>query len=288
MLAFSIGVLSPVLPPYVGAPEVDRHLRLQWPAKPVVRIENNEGAVTVMASERKDIAAEVRILGYERRSGALKDSDAYLATLMRVQEAGEALRVTAEPEERPEGVELLVDLHVAVPSGTNIEIFSSSGNVWVTEGCGSVTVHGRNTDIEIDGPRGDVVANSTNGRIRLVGAANDANVETVNGNVYAHMKGGSLQASTMNGAIVARVLGPEVRYCQLNAQNGGITLVLNSECAAFVEAKTGRGIIRSDFPVDTTHGVHHSRHLEGHIGPGRMYLSMETLNGNVWIARSKP
>jgi hypothetical protein len=287
VLAFSIGVLSPVVPPYVGKPDVERQLHLKWPAKPILRLKNNQGAITVIPGNGKEIVADVRVRGYQRSEDNSDRCYKYLSNLMHVQDTGGMLQVVAEPDERPDDLELLVDITLAVPKDTDLEIKSNSGNIWVGSGCRNVNIRGRNTDIEIDNASGNVLANSTNGRIRVLGAQRDVNVETINGNVYAHMRGGSLQASTMNGAIVTRVLGPDVRYCQLTAQNGGITLVLNNECTAFVEAKTERGLIRSDFSVDTSHGVSHSRHLEGNIGSGRMYLSMETLNGNVTISRSR-
>jgi DUF4097 and DUF4098 domain-containing protein YvlB len=283
VLTFSIGVISPVVPPFVGRPDVEKVLHLKWGAKPSLQLKNNQGSVSVVTSEGKEIVADVRIRGYQGRAEDTGRCYKYLEKMMHVQETGSTLQVEVEPDERPADLELLVDIELAVPRGTDVDIRCASGNVWVGAGCRDVRVRGRNTDIGIDHAAGDVLATSTNGQIRVVGAKRDTNIETVNGNVYAHLQGGSLQASTMNGAIVTRILDPDVRYCDLTTQNGGITLVLNKKCAAFVEARTERGLIRSDCDVDSSHGVNRSRHLEGNIGSGRMYLSMKTLNGNVRI-----
>jgi hypothetical protein len=287
-LAFTIGVLGSVLPPFVGLPDLDRVQTLTWPVRPLLRIDSNQGAVTVRTGGHAHIAARVHIRGYRRGGTAPGDLDRYVAGLVQVRETARELRVITEPEERPDSLEVQVDLSLAVPPGTDIEVDSANGNVWVLGNCGKVKVQGRNTDIEIDQPRGTVLASSTNGRIRVVGATEDTRLETVNGNIYAHMQGGALNASTINGAIVARVLQPELRYCELTAQNGGITLVLSRTCSAFIAAKTDRGVVQCDVPLDTSHGVRRRKHIEGNIGSGRMYISMDTLNGNVRIARSQP
>jgi DUF4097 and DUF4098 domain-containing protein YvlB len=99
------------------------------------------------------------------------------------------------------------------------------------------------------------------------------------------MTGGPLLAATTNGAIVARALNPGVTECTLSSQNGGITLVMDEGCSAAVEARTDRGSIRSDFPVDSTSGCSKRRHLQGTIGSGHTKVKMDTLNGNIWIAK---
>src|SRR5690606_5266227 len=109
--------------------------------------------------------------------------------------------------------------------------------------------------------------------------------ETVNGNVYTHMLGGSLWASTTNGAIVTRILQPEVARCNLSSLNGGITVSLAEGCSARMDASTERGIVRSDVPVRYTEGGNRRRHLRGDIGDGRTMVSMETVNGSIWIMR---
>ena len=78
-----------------------------------------------------------------------------------------------------------------------------------------------------------------------------------------------------------------VRDFDLRSQNGGITLVMAEGCAGRVDAATGRGVVRSDFPVDCVGGVQTRRRLQGTIGSGPTELKMITLNGNLWIARSR-
>ena len=136
-------------------------------------------------------------------------------------------------------------------------------------------------------PAGSVLAESTNGRIRVMDAPQGATIRTVNGNVYAHMLGGRLKAATTNGAIVAHVLKPEVGACDLTSQNGGITLVMAEQCSARVDAVTGRGVVKSDFLVDSSSGVQQRKQLRGIIGRGDTMLRMDTLNGNIWITRSE-
>ncbi len=287
VLAFTIGVLGPLLPPFVGAPDLERRVVLNHASRPTVRLQNKEGGITVRADAGRHIRTDIRIRGFERTEGVRDRAEAHLAEMVNVRDAGGVLEVVTEPKACPDGVAFRVDVDVRVPAGTDLEIENSNGNVRVLRGCGSVAVYGRNSDIEIVEPRGKVAVNSTNGRIKVVGASQDTDLETINGSVTARMRGGSLRARTINGGVTAWILHPGVRYCELTTQNGGITLLLNKDCSAFVEAQTERGSVISEVPLDTSHGVRRARHVEGNIGRGSMYISIDTLNGNVRIARSE-
>lgn len=285
VLCFTVGSLSSQMPRVVARPSVRETRDLKLPAAKLLCLTNENGSVQVYARAADDIALQAAIKAYKRSGADLATVQEYVASLIHVEADGASLHVVTEPEERPDTVDLRVDYLIMVPEGTNLHIEGSNGNVWISKGCGKVCVQGRNTDIEIAEPRGEVLAMSTNGRIRVLDAPQDTTIKTVNGNVYAHMIGGSLHAATTNGAIVARVLDPSVQECTLNSENGGITVVMEARCSANVNATTDRGVITSDFETDSSLGVRKRRHLKGMIGEGHTKLQMNTLNGNIWIAK---
>lgn len=288
VLLFSVRLLAPLLPPVVGPPDMRDARSLKFPDSNELRLHNADGAVHVRThpdAAYAEIAIEVDIRAYFRSGQKVPDARAYVASLVEAHSSPELLDVVTEPSDRPMDMDIRVDYSIVVPQGTDIEVVGSNGNVWISKGCGRVTVRGGNTDIEIVEPAGPVIAQSTNGRIRVVDAAHDTVLETVNGNIYAHMRGGSLQATSANGHIVARVLERDVKAFDLTSQNGGITIVLRDDCSVVLEASTGRGIIRSDFPIDGKTGIQSRRHLRGSIGGGDTKLNAETLNGNIWVAK---
>ena len=284
---FTIGVLAPRLPPVRGRPAVQEERELVLPGAPVFHLDNQDGSVQVRTHEQKATHVRAEARAYVRTRGANAVAQAYLATLIAVDATPEAVVIVSEPEERPDEVDVQIDYTVLVAEGTDVVVEGANGDVWISKGCGQVSVKGLNADIEIVEPGGSVTAQSTNGRIRVLDAVDDATLETVNGNVYAHMKAGALKAATTNGAIVAHMYDPESEAFDLSSRNGGITLVMGEGCSGEVEAATGRGVIKSDFPMDGSVGTRRRRHLKGTIGSGHTCVVMHTLNGNIWIARGR-
>ncbi|MBI4556249.1 MAG: hypothetical protein HY706_01580 [Candidatus Hydrogenedentes bacterium] len=283
---FTVGVVAPRLPGVAGHPDFQEERLIVRPGVPLLRLRNADGAIQVRATDRSDISVAADISACVRRELPLEAARSYVATLVQVTEDANTLSIQTEPAERPDNLRLRVDYAVEIPLGTDLEVDSANGNIWVSKGCGRVTARGRNTDIEVVEPRGVVLAESTNGRLRVLDAPEDVSLKTVNGNVYAHMLGGTLTASTSNGGIVARVLRPTVRQCRLTSHNGGITVILNDGCSARVDAKTALGKVRCDLPVETANGARRRRFLCGVIGEGKTVVEADTLNGNVWIARA--
>ncbi|HEO71254.1 MAG TPA: hypothetical protein ENN80_08320 [Candidatus Hydrogenedentes bacterium] len=281
----AVGVLAPRLPPVRGRPATVEEREFRLGAAPELRLHNHEGSVHVRTHDGDETLVRAEVRAYIYGPGSASAARAYAASVVRVQESAEAVDVISEPAERPDGVDVEVDYDVFVPEGTDVVIEGGNGNVWVSKGCGQVSVRGRNADIEIVKPRGPVTVRSKNGRIRVLDAEADTDIETVNGNIYAHMRRGALRAVTTNGAIVAHMYSADSPRFELESQNGGLTLVMSEGCSGRVEARTGRGIVRSDFPVDMADGVLRRRHLQGTIGAGHTAVSMHTLNGNIWLTK---
>lgn len=286
VLFLSVRGIAPSLPRVVGRADVRETRSFSWDDATAVRLTNADGSVRVLAQDRQGIAAEVDVRIYSLEAGDPSAAREYASTLCGEEASEGVVDFVAEPLERPDSVEVVTDCTLLVPFGTDVEIHIANGNASVSSECGKVEVRGRNTDITIKKPRGMAVAETTNGRIRLVDAPQGGRLHTVNGNVYAHMLGGTLEAATTNGLIVAHVLAPEVTAFDLTSQNGGITVVMGEDGSADVEARTARGGIRSDFPVDTPEGAARRRSLRGRIGAGATRLRLDTLNGNIWLARS--
>ncbi len=285
VLCVTIGSLASKMPRVVGRPDVQETRTLSLPPAKSLRIQNDQGSIQVRSQDLDMINVQAIIKAYVRSGGDRQAAEAYVASLIRPQPEGDTLTLVTEPDDRPDTIDLRVDYVIEIPVGTDLDIDSANGNVWVSKECGRVAIQGRNTDIEVTEPKGAVSAQSTNGRIRVIDAPDGAAIKTVNGNIYAHMLGGVLQANTTNGAIVARVLDPSVEECTLNSQNGGITLVMQEDCSASVEALTDRGTVTCDFPMEGVPACNKRRHLKGVIGNGHTECRMETLNGNIWIAK---
>jgi DUF4097 and DUF4098 domain-containing protein YvlB len=195
--------------------------------------------------------------------------------------------IQTEPGPRQADFDLFVQYEIEVPQGTNLEVTSNNGNVWVRAGCGNVRIAGRNSDIDIAKPLGSVHVESVNGRIQLAEAPAGGTLRTVNGDVYAEVAGGRLDASTDNGVIHANILGTGLEEASLTSQNGGVNLRMTTDASASITATALRGNVESQLAVDTSGGVRQPRYLKGTIGNGGPQINLDTLNGNILIARNE-
>jgi len=262
--------------------------RFTHPAEDTFRIRNSDGLVRISTHAGSTITGRANVRAFLRSGGKREALREYVGSLVEIQQRESVVEITTEPGDRPDGFELFVVYEVQVPAGTNVEVESNNGNVWVEAGCGRVAVKGRNTDIDVRAPKGNVVAESVNGRITVHDAPDGGQLKTVNGNVYADVAGGHLEAVTANGNTVARLLGPTVAGAALSSQNGRVRLEMEDECSAAILARTARGSVHTELPVDTTAGTQQRRLLEGTVGAGdrRATITMDTLNGDISIARS--
>ena len=286
VLTFTTTLLARKLPRTVGPPDITENRSFVLQPAQRLHVSNVDGSVRVDTHLMDEIRVTATIKAYTRAIGDKTAQQEYTASLVRISENEGTLEITTESRPRPDGVELSVDYALRVPEGANLVIDNENGEALIGQGCGDVTVRGRNVDIGIENPSGDVEAVSTNGRIRLSGSRQLARLNTANGNVWVRAYGGSVNAATVNGAIEGHIMTPDVEACSLTTQNGHITLVLCEGCSIAIEATTMHGAIRVDAPTDFANGVQRRDYIRGTIGGGERRFSLETLNGDIWLTRS--
>ncbi|MCP4645414.1 MAG: DUF4097 family beta strand repeat protein [bacterium] len=286
VLVLTVRVVAPMFPPFVGKADVAKEWDGSWQGKGSLFLDNPDGFVLVTADDRSDIKvhAEIKAFAWERGNDDVIRE--YVESLMDVTEDEQSVRLTTEPAERPDSLDLLVLYTVHVPRGTALDIRSDNGNVWIREGCGEVSVVGSNSDVRVEKPTGKLSVQTVNGRIEASSLPEGATLKTVNGNVKAAIVSGHLAAETTNGFVHARLLGPTVTGCDLTSQNGGIKVVVSDGCDVDVRARTRQGTIASDIEFDSL-AVQNRRNLNGVTGAGTARLTMATLNGDIELVRSE-
>lgn len=283
---FTVGYLAPKLPREVCRPMVQETREVTLPARPVIYIENADGAIHLNTHTKDAVELSANIRAYTVSAEQHDSAAAYVSTLVDVVPNSDVLRIVSEPDARPDGLDLRIDYTVLVPEDTAVRIEGQNGNVYVNGRPGALRITGNTTDIVISGATGPVVAKSNIGRIRVNNAQNRTRLETVNGNIHATMDGGTLLANSTNGNIFATLSNGSVTDCELNSLNGGITLILSPDCSASVEAQTERGVVRTDMLLGLVPAEQKRREVRGTIGPGATRLSLQTVNGNIMLTRS--
>ncbi|NUM55067.1 MAG: DUF4097 family beta strand repeat protein [Candidatus Hydrogenedentes bacterium] len=287
IITLCVRLIAPKLPPLVGRADVHEVRDFVHANPGTLRLDSTDGLVTVVRGQGNSIACKAVIRAFRRGDTSNEELRRLVADLVRVREEQGTLIVQTEPEPRRADFDIFVQYDFTVPEGTNVEITSNNGNVWVREGCGDVRIVGRNSDIDIVRPLGTVDVQSVNGRIQLAEAPKGATLRTVNGDVYAAVAGGRLDASTDNGVIHASLLGAGVEEATLTSQNGGVNVKMANDASASITATALRGNVESQFVVNTSEGAQQPRYLKGTIGDGRARINLDTLNGNIVIARSE-
>lgn len=131
-----------------------------------------------------------------------------------------------------------------------------------------------------------VDASTMNGRIEATGMTTALRAVTMNGAIEVSTTGWA-ELTTMNGSIEAR-MGSTAWQGQLDIEtmNGSIELVLPTDAAADVEARTMNGTVSSDWSLSYPDSRRRNR-AEGRLGAGGRELSLETMNGSITIRRSR-
>lgn len=284
---FTIGILAPRLPREVCRPGIQVERDFTLTAAPVLHLRHSDGAVRIEVGEQQDsIQFVARIRTYTDGAGAQDIALAYIDTLFHIEESPEMVSIVTEPGVRPDPVDLRVNYTITVPRGLDLALDVANGNIRVARGCNNISIEGNNSDIEVLGPAGAVSIKTINGRIRALECVSDTTLETVNGSIHASLSTGVLQASTITGGINVTLLSESVEGCDLTSLNGSITLVMPEQYSADVNANTARGIVRTDLPFASDGDIQKRRLLQGTLGAGDTAVSMNSMNGDIWIQRS--
>ncbi len=122
---------------------------------------------------------------------------------------------------------------------------------------------------------------TVNGDVIVSGTLVNAVTTTVNGDVEVSSRG-SLTATTVNGSVDARIEGSELEGpVTLTTVNGSITLDVNDNINADVEARWVSGGLRTELPLTVRGRM--SRSARGQLGSGGPEVTLSTVNGRIEI-----
>lgn len=147
----------------------------------------------------------------------------------------------------------------------------------------------RNNDVKVEFivevPDGvHFTARTVNGGVDVEDIGSDVRAFTVNGSVQVTTSGFA-EATTVNGSIdVAMNAARWSRDLAFETVNGRITLTLDGDVNADVEAETVNGGISSDYPL-TIRGRFGPKRLSGTIGNGGPGIHLSTVNGSIALRR---
>jgi hypothetical protein len=235
------------------------------------RIEVAAGSVRVRASDRRDTVVTVQPRN-ERNPADVTAAERCVVE----HTAGELLvRSAGRPRLLFLGSGGEVDVEVALPAGSSVEVHTSAGDVTCSGRLGTAVLDSRYGDIRLDSAErlrastssggitagavdGDTVMRTSYGDVRLGRTDGDARLETACGDVTVDRTHGSLRGSTKYGKV--RV-GEAVRgSLVLETAYGEVEAGIAAGTAAWLDLQSGSGSIRSELtaaegPDDATDTV---------------------------------
>jgi len=127
---------------------------------------------------------------------------------------------------------------------------------------------------------------TVNGSVTVSNFTNFTKISAVNGNVSASNLRGAAELSTVNGEVVADFdeLANNSRI-SLNTVNGSVHLVIPSDANATIKADSLNGNIINAFGLPGRKRKYVGRDLHGRIGGGQVPIKLNSVNGQLVIAR---
>ena len=177
-------------------------------------------------------------------------------------------------------------LTIQLPKGVRLDAVTGNGDVTVERASNDVQIRTGNGDVRIRMTGGSVVVRTGNGELEIDGATGPVQANSGNGRVYVTTAAGPVNVRTGNGAIDVRMKSmPAAAEMSFATGNGAVTVALPESFSGAVEATTGRGEFRSDFPIQITGRVN-PRRARGTIGSGAANLKISSGNGPIELRKS--
>lgn len=268
------------------------------PEPVALRVRFDAGAITVVASDRGDTVVEVR----PGRPGNNSDAEHAAATI--VEQHGNEIVVSAPDVKRFFGRSPSLDIAVALPTGSAVDIHVAAADVKLSGRYGSVDVTSASGDVSIDRAAdtmvsvasGDVTCEAADGNLTVKSASGDvrfgdvaarAIISTASGDISGHDIGASAELRTasgdvsinrIDGSVTGRTASGDIRIgslrtgsAELDSATGDLRVGIAEGTAAWLDVRSITGDVRSSLdsagpPADGDETVSiHARSLSGDI-----------------------
>jgi Putative adhesin len=264
-----------------------------------VRVDTNDGAVSIATGDAKQVEFRVIYDGYELNKNlhidSRQDGDSVQLNARAMGHWGfswgHGRRGPRIEVRMPKDADLQIDTgdgavetqpingRVKIHTGDgSVRVQAVNGNVDIDTGDGSITLDGAKGDIRLhtgDGHidarnlDGRVDANSGDGHIKIDGRLDGLNVKTGDGSIDARIEPGSQLAG-----------GWSVR-----TGDGSVDLVLPADLKANIDASTNDGHISMGIPV-TMEGTFSNSQIHGKMNGGGQSLTIHTGDGSIRLSKS--
>jgi len=277
---FGLGGFLRALPgmPWTKSAHREEQLQLALPEGGVLRLDNANGATSIIGEDRGDIYIEARKEARaecEEAAGRLAES----IRLLHRRDAGGALEIEVDVPGRWSR-RCRADLKLHVPRGTDVHVSSANARICVSGLRAAVRLSSSNGPVRVSNVVGDIAIQTSNAKVHTQGTCGKLIARSSNGKIELAEHRGSVDAATSNGTIRCSLAALNERGCVLVTSNGRIALELPGQVDGDVDIRVDNGVIRSarEFPQSARE---RSGRLRGTLGQGGAPIRLRASNGAI-------
>jgi len=230
--------------------------------RPDLRVDANDGAVIIRASDRMEINARVTTIGWKIAPGEVQVVDHQMGDRVELE-----VRIPHHAFNVVFG-RRSIRVELDVPRDLRSDIRTGDGSITAQSLRGEIHLHTGDGHIDADGLDGTLDANTGDGRVRVRGRFDLLTLHTGDGSIDAEVASGSKMTSDWT----------------VRTGDGHVTLRLPENFSADLDVHTGDGHIQSDLPV-TVSGTHRDHELRGKLNAGGAVLTVRTNDGSIRLER---
>jgi hypothetical protein len=159
-----------------------------------------------------------------------------------------------------------------ITSGGDVSIAGVEGNVWGETSGGTLRFNSINGDVYGETSGGDIKADDIVGAVKVSTSGGEVVLLRVNGKIFGETSGGNIEA---------RLLGAN-EGVHLETSGGNVSVYLQKDVAADLQASTSGGSVKCDLPVMVMGKISEDE-IHGKINGGGNRIELSTSGGNINI-----
>jgi hypothetical protein len=242
-----------------------------------VRVDTNDGAVTVTTSDTKQVEFRVEYQGYTLNKSLEIESNQH----------GDEVELIAR---LPRGLHLSIGmirrLHIEVrmPKDADLQVRTGDGSINAGSVSGTIDLHSGDGAINVSSLKGSIRLHTGDGSIDASDLDGKCDASSGDGHIRLSGRFDVLSAKSGDGSVSVDAL----RGSKLDSSwsivsgDGRIDVALPGDLAANIEASSGDGHITSDIPI-TIEGLISKSKIHGKMNGGGSTLTIHTGDGSIHL-----
>jgi hypothetical protein len=242
-----------------------------------VRVDTNDGAVTVTTSDTHQVEFRVEYQGYTLNKSLEIESN---------QHGDEVELIARIPHGLHFSIGMIRRLHIEVrmPKDADLQVRTGDGSINANGVSGTIDLHTGDGALNVSSLRGSIRMHTGDGSIDAVDLDGKCDASSGDGHIRLAGRFDVLSAKSGDGGldIEARHGSKLDAAWSVTSGDGRIDVAVPGDLAANIEASSGDGRITSDIPI-TIEGVMTKSKIHGKMNGGGTTLTIHTGDGAIHL-----